>query len=733
MKPDLKIKIGIISISIISLIVAFIFVSKNNNTNNELVVKYKNSDRIELLRFDNKKSLKITKNNLENDEGVKYVSNNNKYKIAYLPNDPDLPSQDYLKQIRADLAWTFSRNSKDVVVAVIDTGIDTNHPDLKDNIWWNKNEIDADNIDNDNNGYIDDIYGWDFVNNSADSGIKISRGFKKYAVNHGTVVAGIIGAVGNNNEGISGVTWNVQIMSLRAIDSQGEGNTYNIARAIDYAIKNNVDVINLSFVGNENDPILADAIRRASEAQIAIVAAAGNEINPGMDLNVYPKYPVCYDFNENTVFGVGSVNKNNLLSTFSNYGSNCIDILAPGENLKSTTVFYPDLFDFKEKYGSEYSGTSLSAPLVSGTIALIKSINPSLTVQEIYKIIKDSAKNIAFENFDKRKQIGAGLLDVNNALIMTRSISLNRQVSIITLPKTSYNYSLKIFHQENEDIEQKILKEKNVNGFKNTYNIKTGDLNGDKKQEIVIASTNNIGTQINIYDENFKNIGSFKLQYKNPIGLEIADLYKTGREKIIVSSPVGYEPKISIYDIDGTLLKSFPIYTKGLKTGISIAVCDIDNDFQKEIITAPKKGAAPHVLFYSKEGVLKGQFFAGNKQFKGGLNIACGDLNNDKKNELVITTESLNFPYVLVYNKNGELLSSFLAYEENFRNELVASIADIDFDYQNEIILNTTSGNASQIKIFDIYGDLKKEFFAYDSKDKSGVALTVFKKNATNN
>lgn len=733
MKPDLKKIIGIISVSIFILIIGVFLLKKDYKNNNELIIKYKDPNEIKLLTFKNFFELEKNKKILQSDKNIEFISKNNKYKITYLPNDPELGSQNYLKQINADLAWTFSHDAPNVTIAVIDSGIDLNHPDLKNNIWKNKNEIPNDGVDNDGNGYIDDVYGWDFVNNVSDSGVKLSVGYKKYAVNHGTVVAGIIGAVGDNNEGISGIAWNTKIMSLRAIDSTGEGNTYNIARAIDYAIKNGADVINLSFVGNENDPILADAIRRASKANIAVVAAAGNEINPGIDLDLVPRYPVCYDFNENTVFGVGSVDNKNVLSYFSNFGSNCVDIMAPGENFKSTQVYYPQLFDFKDKYGGGYSGTSVSAPLVSGTIALIKSIDPNFTIQEIYKIIQDSATNISLRNFDKRKQIGAGLLNVNNALIKARKLSSSRARLILTMPQVSTNYTVKIFDQKNNSSKEINLKARGVNGFKNYYNIKSGDVNGDKKQEIIISSTNSSGTYINTYDQNFKNINSFRLNFTSPVSIDIADIYKTGREKIIISTPVAYEPKIYIYEANGKLLTNFKAYTKNVKTGMSIAVCDVDRDYQDEIITVPKKGGGPHVLMYSKNGEIKGQFFAGNKDFKGGLNIACEDINNDKKSEIIITPQSQNMPYVLIYDINGNLLSSFMAYDKNFKGEININVSDTDFDYQNEIITSTGNGNVPYVKIFDSYGDLKKEFFAYSEKLKTGVTLTTLQKDAENN
>ncbi len=732
MKPVFNLKIGIF----LALTLLTIFYLQKKDDNNQIVIKYKNSDKIELLNTVKKKDLVNLKQSLTQNNDIETFSKNNKYHITAIPNDPSFSSQNYLRQINADLAWTFAHDAKNVIVAVIDTGIDLNHSELKESVWKNEKEIENDNIDNDGNGYVDDIYGWDFVNNTNDVGIKISRGYKTFAVNHGTVVAGIIGAVGNNNEGISGVAWNVKLMSIRAINSQGEGNTYDISRAIYYAIKNKADVINLSFIGDENDPILQDAIRKASDANISIVASAGNELNPGIDLDDYPKYPVCYDLNKNTVFGVGSVNAKNILSAFSNYGTNCIDIVAPGENFISTQAYYPSLFDFKTKYGENLSGTSLSAPLVSGAIALIKSIDKNFTNQEIYQILKNSAKDIAFINFDHRKKIGAGLLDVNNALIKARQLKNSKSLNILTVPRYGKINSIKFFDRKNgKEIEKKIdlpIGAKNINNF---YTIKSGDINGDNNEEIILASTNSSGTYISIYNQDLLMINNFKIDYKNPVSMEIVDAYSSGREKIIIGSPNNYSPQISIYDQDGTLLNYFKTYNSKAKFGLSIAKCDIDNDYKDEIITVPKKGGGPHVIYYTIEGKIKDSFFAGNKDFRGGLNITCGDINGDDTNEIILTPESGGSSYTLIYNTDKNLISSFWNYDSKFNKEANITLIDINNDYKKEVMVSTNQGVNSHVRIFDMWGNLMDQFFAFNQKPKNGASVTEFikKENVSNN
>ncbi|PIR94733.1 hypothetical protein COT95_02590, partial [Candidatus Falkowbacteria bacterium CG10_big_fil_rev_8_21_14_0_10_37_6] len=213
------------------------------------------------------------------------------------PNDPYYNEQWYLDKIGAPQAWGIKNTSPNVIVAVLDTGVDINHPDLEANIWINNGEIADNGIDDDNNGYIDDINGWDFYDDIADPKPKFTQGFSEIGLNHGTIVAGIIAAEGNNNFGITGVTWSAKIMPLKVLSDSGEGDTGDVIQAIDYAIDNGADIINLSFVGGIFEKSLEEAIRRAYDAGVIVVAAAGNEDAGGVshDLDIKPSYPVCHD------------------------------------------------------------------------------------------------------------------------------------------------------------------------------------------------------------------------------------------------------------------------------------------------------------------------------------------------------------------------------------------------------------------------------------------------------
>ena len=257
--------------------------------------------------------------------------------------------------INAPLAWGATTGSSGVTVAVVDTGVDYTHPDLAANIWRNTGET-VNGIDDDGNGYIDDIRGWNFVSKNNDP--MDDNG-------HGTHCAGTIAAVGNNGIGVTGVTWNSKIMPLKFLNSQGSGYTSDAISAILYANQMGVPIISNSWGGLESQS-LKDAIDASSAV---IICAAGNNA-ANSDIN--PVYPAAYS--SSNIISVAASNYNDKLASFSNYGSNSVDLAAPGVSIYSTA----------SAGGYKYlNGTSMATPYVSGVAALIKSQNPSITGSQI--------------------------------------------------------------------------------------------------------------------------------------------------------------------------------------------------------------------------------------------------------------------------------------------------------------------------------------------------------------
>ena len=331
------------------------------------------------------------------------------------PNDPLYGTQWYAKAIGLPEAWNFAKGSPTVRVAILDTGVDLTHPDLKDRLWTNKGEIPNDGVDNDGNGYIDDARGWDFVDDDNDPNPDMTDLGQSEGINHGTLVAGLIGAAGNNAEGVTGINWNIEMLPLRVLDSAGSGRTSDVEAAIRYAIAQNVKVINLSFSGASYSGFLVEALRAAHRAGIVIVVAAGNEgdTERGGNLNIYPSYPVCYRgaFGEPILIGVSALDARDRHSSFSSYGSDCITVSAPGENIATTQVYRAGQTGYAKPYGNGWSGSSLAAPLVSGLAALLLSINPALTPTEVRTMITAHAKNVDVQNGGYAGQLGSGRID----------------------------------------------------------------------------------------------------------------------------------------------------------------------------------------------------------------------------------------------------------------------------------------------------------------------------------
>lgn len=267
-------------------------------------------------------------------------------------------------------AWDTTTGSQNTVVAVIDEGVDVNHPDLRDNIWRNPGEVAGNNIDDDRNGYVDDVNGWDFANDDAsvyDPVIDPITG-NITGDEHGTHVAGTIAAQGNNSAGVSGVNWDAQIMSLKFLGADG-GSTIDAIEAINYAVNKGVKISNNSWGGGGYSQALYDAIKNGDATGHLFVAAAGNGGADGVgdDNDTTVSYPANY--NLPNIISVAATNNRDILASFSNFGATNVDLAAPGVDIVST---YPE-----GGYGY-MSGTSMAAPHVTGVAALLKSQNPAL-------------------------------------------------------------------------------------------------------------------------------------------------------------------------------------------------------------------------------------------------------------------------------------------------------------------------------------------------------------------
>lgn len=338
------------------------------------------------------------------DPAVAFAEPNFIYSIDRIPDDPLFDQLWGLRNtgqsggtpgvdIGAADAWDYSTGG-DVIVAVIDTGVDYTHPDLVSNMWRNPGEIPGNGIDDDGNGYVDDIYGIDTANGDSDP-------FDDN--DHGTHCAGIIAAVGNNTTGIAGVCWRARIMALKFLSASGSGTSFNAIELIHYALRHGARVLNNSWGGGPYSQALQNAIGVAQASNVLFCAAAGNGGTDGIgdDNDVTPHYPSSYT-NAN-VLAVAAMDRNDTLAVFSNYGSNSVHLAAPGRAILSCVA------------GGTYEswgGTSMATPHVAGAAALLWSFNPYLSAMDVKDaLLRGVVSAPAYQN----KTLTGGRLNVFNA------------------------------------------------------------------------------------------------------------------------------------------------------------------------------------------------------------------------------------------------------------------------------------------------------------------------------
>ncbi len=327
---------------------------------------------------------------LKSNPSILSIEPNCRIQIAaseVIPNDTLYSQQWALQSIRASQGWSVTQGSRNIVVAVSDTGVDYTHPDLQNQMWRNETEINGSSaIDDDGNGCVDDFYGCDVAD--ADGDPKPGNAF---ASGHGTHVAGIIGASGNNAIGISGIAWNVRIMAVKGFyDTEASTTLSALIESIYYAIDNGADIVNCSW-GSKALPTSAeaDAFSYAEARGVVMVVAAGNSAVDASEFS-----PAAIE----SAVTVGSYNSLGHLSSFSNFG-NRVDILAPGGDAASSGGYEETIMSTLPVAQGAYGGiqgTSMAAPHVAGTLALLLSINPRLTANDLRSILKNSSPFVAF-------------------------------------------------------------------------------------------------------------------------------------------------------------------------------------------------------------------------------------------------------------------------------------------------------------------------------------------------
>ncbi len=428
-------------------------IDPNQNSNEVVVITKEDADIVNITNFINQLKFDLTikssssncflielnpnvnyeklKKELLSNDGILVVQPNYSYSLDANINDPYFSLQWALQSdsyndidVDAKEAWDYYdqniTSKRQVIVAILDTGVDYQHPDLAANMWKNPYEIPNNLIDDDNNGYVDDIYGWDFYNGDSsvchynNTATEIKPDLHDNDM-HGTHCAGIIAGAVNNKVGITGLASNidVKIMSVKmAGGSESDGTTYAAILGIQYADSMGADICNMSWESNYYDEALEQVMKNS---KMLFVAAAGNH---SQDLNESPVYPACFELNN--LITVGSVDESGEFSHFSNYGKKYVHVAAPGENILSTIVN-----DYKT-----LSGTSMATPFVSAIAAMLYSTSDGLYASSVKDVILRSSKQLpSLED----KVMTYGLVSAYKSLQNSRELNSDMQAPNIIL------------------------------------------------------------------------------------------------------------------------------------------------------------------------------------------------------------------------------------------------------------------------------------------------------------
>lgn len=650
-------------------------------------------------------------------ESVQSISLNIIYEFFDVPNDEYYSDQWYLPKTDAPLAWDVEKGSEEVVIAVIDSGVDIDHPDLQDNLWVNSDEIQGNGIDDDQNGYIDDYYGYDFVNidpsncHQAEDCIQADANPDDFN-GHGTHVSGIIGAHTNNSLGIAGTCQNCKIMSIRSGFSDPYGNgglpSDAIINGIYYAADNGADIINMSFGGPSRNVDIEAAINYAYSKGSLLVAAAGNS-NTSASF-----YPSMYD----NVLSVAATDENDERASFSNYG-NKIDISAPGVRILSTIPLEGlsgSMSNFAVGY-QKFNGTSMAAPYVAGVAGLIKSKYPDLSSNEISNLLISGTDPI---DQSDGKKIGVGRVNAFNSLY---SSSDGTKVGIITSPNSSQEikstidikgyafgtnfqkYELYYGRGENPSTFEKIVESTNqVNNNSVLFSgFNTNNLSEGSNILRVITYDNNGGSEE--FDFKYSNVNNLLIE--SPQNNDVIRIGDTLTVDVDISTDsikdleygFGEDPQswssdgITIqgdsFIFDTSSLTQSGIYTLRLKSEF-----EGQNNFESiEIIldTTLKAGWPKSISFENYPHYELGSYPAPSKN-----QTMWEDMDGNGSKEMVIYNEANNFydRKLTIFSNDGSILAEKHLIKDNPSSvgtglhTTPINIADIDGDGYKEIIVH---------------------------------------------
>ncbi len=693
----------------------------------------------------------------------------------FVPSDPGFPSQWHLTKVNAESAWDLDitpplyGGDPSVIVAVIDTGIAF------------EDRIDGTTVYKKAPDFSSAVFvsGYDFVH--GDTHPNDDNG-------HGTHVAATIGEDTDNGVSGAGVAFRSSLMPIKVLDSTGSGKTSDVVNGIDFAVANGADVLNISLGASTDSQALHDAVQRALDAGVVVVAAVGND-----SLNSVA-FPAAYS----GVIAVGAVGSTDVLASYSNSG-NGITLVAPGGD--GSSYVWQESFSNRDANNLPIDyinfglvgiqGTSQAAPHVTGAAALL--LARGVQGSSVRPVLQNTAVDLGTSGYDL--QYGYGRLDIQAALLsvindqaaptttavvspgdpdgaagyyktkptVTLSSTDNdgsglsairyawdgNPVARYTTPLTASDgqHSLTFFSTDNagnSETSRSIALSVDSIGptISITAPIGTATTSAVLFQGRVSDATSGAGgITINGEVSTLNPDGSFSTTLDLPRGTSSVTVIATDvagntttlvrkvavaqQKKILVGAGATGGPQVLLFSGRGASLANFFAFDKKFRGGVSVASGDVNNDGSDEIITGAGPGGGPQVRIYNTKGTLLGQFFAFPKTMIGGVSVATGDLRGNAGRLILAASGPGSEPLVRIFDDKGKRVGGFSPYPKSFRGGVHVATGDIDGDGTDEIITGPGQGGGPQVRIFRFNGKLVGQFSAYASNFRGGVEVAA--------
>lgn len=626
--------------------------------------------------------------------------------LARVPDDPFADQWAYRDTFVKD-AWDITIGSAEVVVAVIDNGFDYLHPDISANVWVNRREAPDNGADDDKNGYVDDVFGWNFVSEDRNGDGKIDAGEEKgnndprpdvtgvidsrngdaeQTLHHGTLVAGLIGAVGDNGILGAGINWKVRLMNLKVVGNSGSQTTSRLTDAIRYAVDNGAHIINVSVVG-PNDSDIREAVRYAYEHNVLVVAAAGNDY---LSLNSAPRQPVCADTGRDEVWviGVSGIGEDHRLAQFSNLGSDCIDITAPAVGIFSAMRYAPR-YGLSALYGGNWKGTSFAAPFVSGAAALIKAIQPAWTPKEISTAIFSTVHKTPPSNEAEYANLfGRGLIRIDRALAYARDRLPKKEKSPPPLAFLSRRGAVRHAAERTDSSEADLpfVLPDGVNAF---VPYQTGQTSGYVG---IRSGKSGKDNEVVLFDREWRERRAFPVAIAGAVSAVFGYIGEESAPGIVVAPKGGSKIVFRAYDLFGREIGSAT--TRYPHRGVSLSLAPILSHHEVVAVYADANAKG--------RGVVRAHWFtpqfrparAFDAPFVRNVGpVLARDFNRDGEVEIAIGGGAGDVPYLAYFDARGRELFRAFVFSPEYTGGLSLVAADYDGDGTDEVIA-APAGNA---------------------------------------